>query len=77
MGTSLVEWLGLYLQMQWVWIQFLVGGAKIKIPHASRPKNHPLQTQEVKQKPFKWFCYHSNVTDSVKTLKVIQIKKIF
>ena len=28
-------------------------GPKIKIPHASRPKNHPLQTQEVKQKPFK------------------------
>ena len=59
-GTSLaVHWLSLCIPMQGVWVRSLVG--ELRIPHA--PPKKPKQNRS------------NNVTDSIKTLKMVHIKK--
>ena len=59
---SLVQWLRLYLPMQGVWVGSIPGlGAKIA--YTSRPEKPKHKTSNI-------------VTNSIKTLKMVHIKKI-
>ena len=66
-GTSLaVQWLRLRLPMQGVWVQSLVGELGSHMPHGQKKQTNIKNPIKQKQ----------HCTNSIKTLKMVHIKKI-